>query len=105
MKKAPKFLLIILISLQCFQSSAQTFGIKGGLNLSNMLLESDGETEDLKMKPGFHIAGIIDFQFTDLLSLETGLILDTKGFKYENEVSGYSYKETPNTFFWIFLLS
>ena len=99
MKKASIFLLVILISLLCFQSYAQTFGIKGGLNLSNMLIESDGDTEDLKMKPGFHIAGIIDFQFTDLLSLETGLILDTKGFKFEDEGSGYSYKEKLNTFF------
>lgn len=99
MKKASIFLLVILTSLLCFQSYAQTFGIKGGLNLSNMLIESDGETEDLKMKPGFHIAGIIDFQFTDLLSLETGLILDTKGFKFEDEGSGYSYKEKLNTFF------
>jgi len=99
MKKASKFLFIILISLLCFQSYAQTFGIKGGLNLSNMLIESDGETEDLKMNPGFHIGGIIDFQFTDLLSLETGIILDTKGFKFEDEGSGYSYKEKLNLFY------
>jgi opacity protein-like surface antigen len=51
------------------------------------------------MNPGFHIGGIIDFQFTDLLSLETGLILDTKGFKFEEGGTGYSYKEKLNTFY------
>ena len=99
MKKVMRFLLVILISLLCFESFAQTFGIKGGLNLSNMLMESDGDKEDLKMNPGFHIGGIVDFQFTDLLSLETGLILDTKGFKFEDEGSGYSYQEKLNLFY------
>ena len=101
MKKASKFLFVILISLLCFQSYAQTFGIKGGLNLSNMLMEEDGETwsDDFKMKPGFHIGGVVDFPFTDLLSLETGLILDTKGFKAKEEGSGYSYKETLNLYY------
>ena len=101
MKKASKSLLVILISLLCFQSYSQPFGIKGGLNLSNMLMEEDGETwsDDFKMNPGFHIAGIIDISFTDLLSLETGLILDTKGFKFEEEESGYSYKEKMNSFY------
>ena len=99
MKKAMRFLLVILISLLCFESFAQTIGIKGGLNLSNMFMEADGDKEDLKMNPGFHIGGIVDFQFTDLLSLETGLLLDTKGFKFKEEGSGYSYQEKLNLFY------
>ena len=96
MKTAIKFFLIIIISMISFHSYAQSFGVKGGLNLANMIVEDeDGGPitgDELKMNPGFHIGAAFDYPFSDILSLETGLILNTKGFKIKEELSAITLK-------------
>lgn len=49
-------------------------------------------------KPGFHIGGVIDFPFSELLSLETGLFMDTKGFLAKEESPGDSWEERIKLF-------
>jgi opacity protein-like surface antigen len=90
MKKSTKYLLIILVSLLAFQSYAQTFGVRGGLNLANILEEDDDEkySEDYKMHLGFHIGATMDYPISDLLSLSTGLFISTKGFKCKEQFIG-----------------
>ena len=85
MKNTTKFLLIIIISMLSIQSYAQSFGVKGGFSLANMLVEDDDDTysDEFSMKPGFHIGGVFDYSLSDFLSIETGLFLNTKGFKWE----------------------
>ncbi len=87
MKTMTKFLLTIIIIFFSFQSYAQIFGIKAGLNLSNMSMKDNDDTysDDFEMNPGFHVGGTMDYPFSDILSLETGLFLDTKGFKWDNK--------------------
>ena len=82
--------MIVLIILFCSPSNAQTFGLKGGLSLANMLTKDDDGTysNDYKMNPGFHIGATLGLPFTHFLSLESGLLLTTKGAKYEDEVMG-----------------
>ncbi len=93
-----KISMILLISLFCIQTNAQTFGLKAGLNLSNMLEKDDDDTysNDYMMNPGFHIGGIIDMPINDNLSFESGLLLTTKGFRYEDEDMGFSVKIKAN---------
>ena len=69
------------------ESYAQTFGVKAGLNLSNMLVEDDDDTysDDFKVNPGFHVGATAEFPITELFSFETGLLLSTKGFKVSEE--------------------
>ncbi|WP_430931188.1 porin family protein [Saccharicrinis sp. 156] len=83
MKKATTLLLVTAISLLSFQTYAQTFGIKGGLNLSNVLAKDDDDTysDDFKMNPGFHIGPTVEFPLNEMVSFESGLLLSTKGFK------------------------
>ena len=66
---------------------AQNFGLKGGLNLSNILAKDDNTTysDDFKMNPGFHIGATAEFPFSDMFSFETGLLLSTKGYKISEE--------------------
>jgi len=87
MKTTTKFLLIIMISMLSIQSYAQSFGVKGGLSLANMLVEDEDETysDEFSMKPGFHIGGVFDYSLSDFLSIETGLLLNNKGFKLEED--------------------
>ena len=83
--------MIIFISLFCLQANAQTFGLKAGLNLSNMIFKDDDENYDLTMNPGFHIGAIVDMPFNDFLSFESGLLFTNKGYKYYEESEGYNY--------------
>ncbi|TFH36209.1 MAG: PorT family protein [Bacteroidia bacterium] len=101
MRKTSKLLLVILLSFLSYQAFGQKYGIRGGFNLANQVWQEDGDTysADFKSKPGFHIGGIIEFPFTDLLSLETGLILDTKGLNWKEGDSGFSYEENYSLYY------
>ena len=44
------------------------------------------------MNPGFHIGATMDYPFSDVLSLETGLLLSTKGVKNKEEEQGLKIK-------------
>lgn len=85
MKKIKNLLFILLLISMASSSFAQSFGIKAGLNLSNMVQKDDDDTysDDFKMLPGFHVGVVADIPFSDMFSFEPGLLLSTKGFKYE----------------------
>ena len=87
MKIFTKISMIALISLFCLQSNAQTFGLKAGLNLSNILdKDNDGTyNNNLNMNPGFHVEAIVDMPFNKFLSFESGLLFTTKGYKLEDD--------------------
>jgi hypothetical protein len=93
MKKLPKILVFVLISLFCLKSNAQTFGIKGGLSLATML-EKDNDTtvsNDYKMKPGIHFGITANIPLNSYLSVESGLIVTNKGFQIEVVSNGNGY--------------
>ena len=83
MKKLIIFIAVALLFTYSADSFAQTFGVRGGLNMTNMLSKSDAHTADLKAIVGFHIGGTAEFEITDMFSFETGLFLMTMGYKYE----------------------
>jgi len=101
MKSITKLLLVVMVSLLSFESNAQIFRIIGGLNLSNMLAKDDEDTysNDFKMKPGFHIGTTAEFQLSSVLSLGTGLLLDTKGFKTKEEGQDWVNKDKLNLYY------
>ncbi len=85
MKKIKNLLFILLLISLASSSFAQSFGVKAGLNLSNMTSKDDDDTysDDYKMLPGFHVGIVADIPFSDMFSFEPGLLLSTKGFKFE----------------------
>lgn len=85
MKNFITYTAIVLISLIGIQSKAQSFGIKGGLNLANLHVSGADEIPGTKNHPGFHIGGIVDLPINDILSLETGIFYTTKGMNTEFE--------------------
>jgi hypothetical protein len=101
MKNIIKLLLIVLVSLLSVKSNAQIFRIIGGLNLSNMLVKNDVDTysNDFKMNPGFHIGATIEFPLSNVLSLSTGLTIDTKGFRIKEEGQDWMHKEKLNLYY------
>lgn len=90
------FLILVIIFTIATTSSAQKFGIKAGLNLSNMVITDDNETysDDFEMNLGYHAGVTVEFSLADKIGLETGLLLSTRGFKssLEEEIFGELFK-------------
>jgi hypothetical protein len=72
------------------QNSPVTFGVKGGVNLSNFR----GDVEQNKPIFGFNAGVTMDYAFAPGMYLMTGLELTTKGTKQEEKEDGDSWKET-----------
>lgn len=98
MKILSKLAFILVLIAASLPTLAQ-ITVKGGLNLSNMVMkDNDGTYSDnFKMKPGFHLGITSEFKINDMASFETGLLLMSKGFKdSEKETYGgetYTYDE------------
>ena len=69
------------------ESFSQKYGIKAGLNFSNMLDKNNDETfsDDYQTLLGFHFGPTAEFKIDKTYTFETGLLLSSKGFKAEME--------------------
>lgn len=87
--------LTVLIAFLSFSASsnAQSFGLKGGLNMSNIAMSEDGEDfdEDFKYTPGFHFGPMVEIPFSDNFSIEAALLATTKGAQLKEEEMGFDY--------------
>jgi len=86
MKTLIKITILSLFLLVGLKSMSQTLGVKAGLNLSTMHVKysaSDGENHQLN--PGFHIGPTLEIPINKTLSVETGLLLSSKGFRIKGE--------------------
>lgn len=105
MKNSMKLLIVVVVFAMATESFAQTFGVKAGLNLSNILMKDDDETysTDFKMQPGFNVGGTVEFPLNEMFSFETALLFLTKGYKYSDSGSDYGYeweeKESANLYY------
>ncbi|MFA6618776.1 MAG: porin family protein [Candidatus Neomarinimicrobiota bacterium] len=88
MKNVTKLLIVLFVLTMVTASYAQTFGIKAGLNLSNMVQKDDtfNYSENYQMNPGFHVGPTAEFSFNEFLSLEAGVLLSTKGYASTTEI-------------------
>ncbi len=76
--------IALLIGVNTYaQDKPVTFGVKGGLNLSNI----SGDVSESKAKIGFNVGITLDYGFTPDVYLLTGLELTTKGFKEDGDAS------------------
>lgn len=85
--------LTAILALVCTLGFAQvSFNAKAGLNLSTHI--GDG-SDDAKFIPGARVGVGMEYQFTDLLSLQPSLFFSMKGAKYEfgNSDNYFKYKQ------------
>jgi hypothetical protein len=74
------FLMLFVGTLFSAPLYAQSFGVKAGLNLSNLVIKEDGsEIPDLDYRPGFHAGLTTDIPLSTLFSLDAGILASTKG--------------------------
>lgn len=76
------FISVLLVANVNAQEKKTTFGIKAGLNLSNIGSDK-GNYDNTKTKAGFHAGITLDYAFTPQWYLLTGLEYTSKGVKVE----------------------
>jgi hypothetical protein len=83
MKNLTNLFVVVIVAMMTTGLFAQNFGVKAGLNLSNVFAKDDDDTysDDFKLNPGFHAGLTADFPITEMFSFETGLLLSTKGYR------------------------
>src|SRR5687767_2986239 len=77
--------LLVLVSMDQAYSQVR-LGVKAGLNLAKINYDEDFDIET-KYLPSFMIGGVAEFDFSEHLSLGTGLQYHGKGAKSEEDDS------------------
>ena len=90
-----KYLFLILVLGFSFQAFSQTYRLKGGANLSNVLFKNEtgdvGKAFDLSM-PGFQLGASLENSIFNNLALEYGVLLSLKGFKIDELQDGITVR-------------
>lgn len=94
MKKIFTYSVALFAITSSLTASAQSFGVKCGMNLSNIVEKDDDETYsgDYKLKPGIHIGGTAEFEINDMFTFEPGALISTKGYREKEEHEDGEYK-------------
>lgn len=88
MKKLVLTMLFGLIALAGY--SQARWDVQFGMNFSNMT-----KFDDAKMLPGFKVGLGMDYAFTDIWSLKSGLMFESKGYKVEKDKVRPIYMQIP----------
>ncbi|MCD7901539.1 MAG: PorT family protein [Bacteroides sp.] len=93
MKNSVKIIALACMLIMGISASAQdsslSFGLKAGMNLSNM----SGDFDDMDAKIGYNVGITVDYGFTENWYLLSGLELTAKGAKFDE--GGYELKFNP----------
>jgi len=90
--KIKNALLFILFVASVQYSSAQTFGVRAGLNYSTFLgptISESNVTESYGMSNGFHFGMTYAYDFTDIFSLRAEIVYVQNGSKYNYDGDSY----------------
>ena len=103
MNKLFRYLLIFFFSFYALSVSSQIYRIKGGVNLNSVLYKTEkGELNNVydMTNPGFHIGATMNNPLSELLSIESGLLVSLKGFKVDvNNSSDYNAGNITNLYY------
>lgn len=102
MKKSIKYTLLLSICLAVFQANSQTFGLKGGVNRSDVLYENAtgnlSDATNMTMQ-GFHVGATVENSLSEVLSLESELLVSLKGFKIDEHIDGVVVRNKTNLYY------
>src|SRR5690606_11980126 len=91
MKKMRLTVVVAMLAIVTVVSAQVNLGIKGGVNMSNLVY--DDEVDDKSPKIGFHVGLALDYEFMPSSAIQTGLFFTTKGFKAESTSLDAEYTE------------
>ena len=97
MKTLLKLILGLTLISVSTQINAQYLALKGGLNLSNQIVQNNDSTfsSDYTNRAGFHAGAVVGIGF-GMFAVEGGLLVSTKGYNYDYDVSGGSVSSYSN---------
>jgi len=94
-----KLFLFFVCSLLVHVATAQTFGLKGGVNIANMTFSASGMSISPKSIVGIHIGPVVEFKLQESLYFNTGILYSLKGCKADfegvNSTEKLNYLEIP----------
>jgi opacity protein-like surface antigen len=70
------------------------FGIKGGVNLSNIIKDDGDNNFDTKMNTGFNVGVTMDLPLGDVFSFTPEVLYATKGYKLKSDLG--EFKQTTS---------
>ena len=88
MKKMRLTAVVVMLAIVTAVSAQMSLGIKGGVNMSNLVYDDD--VNDKNPKIGFNIGLAADYEFAPSVALQTGLFFTTKGYKFDSESVDYT---------------
>jgi hypothetical protein len=91
MKKLRLTVAVMMLAIVTSVSAQVNLGIKGGVNMSNLVY--DDEIDDNNPKIGFNVGLALDYEFVPSSAIQTGLFFSTKGFKAEDASLDVEYTE------------
>ena len=93
MKKVFIVFLAAVLTASYAQAQEMTYGVRAGFNLTNMW---GGDGLDTKMKPGFQIGIVADYDIMEDFAFQMGLLFATQGFKTEADEDDFSLTTNLN---------
>lgn len=87
-----KIVIIALVALSGIAMQAQSFGVKGGFNFSN--LKGEG-TDDYNVHTSFHVGVLYEVPLLDFLSVQPELIYSVQGAERRNDEIKLNYFTVP----------
>src|SRR5690606_34686725 len=78
--------LVAVVMVIAVANAQTSFGVRAGANLANI---GGDDTDNAKMKIGYHVGAYANIGLTDMFALEPGLLLSTKGAKVDFSEDGY----------------
>ncbi len=81
----------MMLAIVTVVSAQVNLGIKGGVNMSNLVYGD--EIDDNNPKIGFNLGLALDYEFVPNSAIQTGLFFTTKGFKAKDSSPNIEYTE------------
>ncbi len=95
--------MAILFATITINAQTAKFGIKGGVNLSNMSTKFENSSkfveDNRKFLLGYHIGLTAGIDFHENFGFEGGLIFNTKGLKYDRISGKYNLQTKKNMYY------
>lgn len=91
-----KKLLAFALCAGIFTTAKSQVYVQGGVNLANITKNKSGETQKENMLTTFNAGVLGRFNLSDIIDIETGLLVDGRGSKVESGSGDNYYKATFN---------
>lgn len=106
MKKILVLAVLAIGMVLCANAQEVTWGVRGGMNISNAADKYDGSVEsgesksdyesDFKSRVGFHLGVVLDWGLSENFYIQPGLYFTTRGMKLDEDWEGEKYEEKWN---------